>query len=147
MVDSMVSADSSQRPYLIRAMHEWMTDAGTTPHLVLDASVPGVQVPAEHVHDGKIVLNCGYSATRNLVLGNDEIAFEARFSGTPRRIVAPVAAVLGIITRENGEGILFAEPAAAAADAPPPNTVDGDNDTDPTPPPAGPGKSHLRIVK
>jgi len=126
-------------------MHEWMTDSGTTPHLILDASVPGVQVPAAHVHDGKIVLNCSYSATQNLVLGNDEIGFEARFSGTPHRIVAPVAAVLGIITRESGQGMLFGEHTQDVPDAPASDAAD--DDTDPKPPPAGPGKSHLRIVK
>ncbi len=34
---------TKQRPYLLRAMHEWMVDNGFTPHLVVDAKRDGVQ--------------------------------------------------------------------------------------------------------
>jgi len=110
----MPHQDLSQRPYLIRALHEWMTDNGKTPHLVLDATVSGLQVPLEHIQGGKIVLNCSYSATKNLVLGNDDIQFETRFSGKAHLIRAPMDSVLGIYARESGEGMLFAEQDAAA---------------------------------
>jgi stringent starvation protein B len=98
---------TKQRPYLIRAMHEWMVDNGLTPHIVADAAADGLRIPREYVKDGKIVLNVGYSATRALVLGNDEIVFEARFGGVPQQISVPVAAVLGIYARENGQGMIF----------------------------------------
>ncbi len=140
----MTQQDPSQRPYLVRAMHEWMTDTGKTPHLFLDATVSGVEVPAQHVQDGKIVLNCSYSATKNLVLGNDGIEFEARFSGTPHLIIAPMESVLGIYARESGEGMLFSEQ-EAGGDVP--ETSDSDDDEAPDPSPAGPGRSHLRVVK
>jgi len=128
-------------------MHEWMTDAGKTPHIVIDASIPGVQVPAEHIQDGKIVLNCSYSATRNLSLGNDDIEFEARFSGIPHLIRAPLESILGIYARETGEGMLFSE--QIEGETPPPSDTDDndDSDPDPDPDPAGPGRSHLRVVK
>ena len=77
---------SSQRPYLLRAMHEWMVDNGLTPHIVVDASSPNLNVPPENIKDDKVVLNVSYAATRGLVLGNDTVAFEARFSGVPRAI-------------------------------------------------------------
>jgi stringent starvation protein B len=110
---------TKQRPYLIRAMHEWMIDNGLTPHIVADASAPGIRVPEEHVKDGKIVLNVSYSATRALVLGNDEIAFEARFDGVSRQLNVPVPAVLGIYARETGQGMIF------SADEPsPPGSTD-----------------------
>jgi stringent starvation protein B len=121
-----------QRPYLIRAMHEWMVDNDLTPHIVADASVDGLQVPAEHVKDGKIILNVSHAATRGLVLGNDEIAFEARFNGVPRRLHVPVQAVLGIYARETGQGMVF-----SAEDAPPPEGGDA-------PPPSRPS---LKVVK
>jgi len=140
----MENQDSSQRPYLVRAMHEWMTDTGKTPHLVIDATVAGVQVPTQHIHDDKIVLNCSYSATRNLELGNDEIEFEARFSGTPHRIRVPIEAVLGIYARESGQGMLFSEHGAVDGQLKP---VATDDEDDQGPPPAGPGRSHLRVVK
>ncbi|RLA26640.1 MAG: ClpXP protease specificity-enhancing factor [Gammaproteobacteria bacterium] len=141
----MTSQDSSQRPYLVRAMHEWMTDTGKTPHLIIDAVAPGVQVPVEYVQDGKIVLNCSYSAIKNLVLGNDEVEFEARFGGVAHLIRAPIDSVLGIYARESGEGMLFSEQEVEAGQPP---MLDTDNDDDsPEPPPAGPGRSHLRVVK
>lgn len=137
----MSSATTSQRPYLLRAMHEWMTDNGHTPHLVVDASAPGVEVPEQHVTDGKIILNVSYAAVRDLDLGNDEISFEARFGGIPQRLLVPVGAVLGIYARETGRGMIFAaeedESAAVASAA---------ADVDDEPPPAG-GHPHLRVIK
>lgn len=99
----------SQRPYLLRAMHEWMTDSGQTPQIVVDASVEGVDVPKQHIQDGKIVLNISYSAVQNLHLGNDQIDFEARFAGTPCQIRVPTSAVLGIYARETSQGMVFSE--------------------------------------
>ena len=99
----------SQRPYLLRAMHEWMTDQGQTPHLVIDTSVVGVEVPEQHIRNGKIVLNISDAAVQYLHLGNDQIDFEARFAGTPYRVRAPISAVLGIYARETSEGMVFNE--------------------------------------
>lgn len=96
-----------QRPYLLRAMHEWMTDNGLTPHIVVDASSSDLTIPREHVKDGKLVLNVSYAATRELKMSNTRIEFEARFGGTPRWIEVPVGAVLGIYARETGQGMIF----------------------------------------
>lgn len=96
-----------RRPYLLRALHEWICDSGLTPHLVVDAESPGVQVPRAFVRDGKIVLNCSWGATNGLRLGNDEVTFGARFGGVAQSVVLPIAAVLGIYANETGEGIVF----------------------------------------
>ena len=72
---------TSSRPYLIRAIYQWISDNGMTPHLLVDVSVDGVQVPAEHVQNGKIILNIAPMAISGLVLGDEEITFSARFSG------------------------------------------------------------------
>jgi stringent starvation protein B len=112
-------------------MHEWMVDNGFTPHLVVDARNERVQVPKEHVKDGKIVLNVSHSATRGLTLGNDAVSFETRFGGVPRRLEIPVDAVLGIYARETGQGMIFGDddsPPGPGAPAPDPNS----------PKPAGP---------
>ena len=137
----MTDQDSSQRPYLVRAMHEWMSDNGKTPHVVLDATMPGVLVPPQHVKDGKITLNCSLNATRNLIIGNEQIEFETRFGGQSQVVFAPMEAVLGIYARESGEGMLFTEPHDDAEDG-----TDGDQPPDPPEPgPAGP--PNLRVVK
>jgi len=114
-----------RRPYLLRALHEWITDSGETPHLVVDAAAEGVSVPRQYVKDGKIVLNVSLSAARALKLGNDVVSFEARFGGVSHAVSVPVRAVLGIYARETGQGMIFPE---------------GDADPDPTEPPP-PGKS------
>jgi stringent starvation protein B len=106
---------------LLRAMHEWMVDSGFTPHIVVDAAHAGGQVPAEHVKEGKIVLNVSHSATRDLVLGNDTVSFEARFGGAPLKIAVPVGAVMGIYARETGEGMLFGEASPPTEPPAPPN--------------------------
>lgn len=97
---------SDVRPYLIRALYEWCTDNGYTPHIVV--SVDGsVRVPREYVKDGEIILNIGPDATGALRLGNDDIEFKARFSGIVRDIRIPVGRVLAIFARESGQGMGF----------------------------------------
>jgi len=99
----------SKRPYLLRAMHEWMTECGHTPHVIVDAEREGSQVPRAYVKDGKIVLNLSASATQRLRLGNEDVEFDARFSGVVHHVHFPISAVLGIYARETGEGMVFSE--------------------------------------
>ena len=104
-----MSTAPSKRPYLLRAMHEWMTDCGHTPHVIVDALRPDAEVPQAYVKDGKIVLNLSASATQRLQLGNEDIEFDARFAGVVHHVRVPIAAVLGIYARETGEGMVFSE--------------------------------------
>lgn len=97
------------RPYLVRAINEWIIDQGWTPHLLVNATWPGVQVPERFVEDGRIVLNINPAAVRELMLANAEVCFSARFAGTPHWVQVPMGAVLGIYARENGEGLFFDE--------------------------------------
>ncbi len=109
---------TSTRPYLIRAQHDWCTDNGFTPYIAVfvDASV---QVPREYVKNNEIVLNVGFEATSGLKLGNEFIEFKARFGGAAREIVVPVDHVVAIYARENGQGMAFPVPTAAATGEPP----------------------------
>lgn len=108
------------RPYLVRAINEWIIDQGWTPHLLVNAAWPAVQVPEAFVEDGRIVLNINPSAVRDLLLANTEVCFSARFAGTPHWVQVPIGAILGIYARENGEGLFFEEneysPDAPSAD-------------------------------
>lgn len=99
----------SRRPYLLRAMHQWMTDSGFTPHVIVNAEAPEAQVPRAYVRDGKIVLNLSYSATDALDIGNDWVQFAARFAGVVQQVRFPVSAVLGVYAKETGEGMVFSE--------------------------------------
>lgn len=103
----MSNPSRSKRPYLIRAMHEWMVDNLHTPHIVVDASFDGVNVPSEHIKDGKIILNISETAAHNLKLTNDAVSFRARFGGVPFDVWVPVRSVLGIYARETGQGMIF----------------------------------------
>ncbi|GMQ89564.1 MAG: ClpXP protease specificity-enhancing factor [Gammaproteobacteria bacterium] len=98
---------TSNRPYLIRAINEWLLDNQFTPHLLVNAGAPGVEVPNNFVQDGKIVLNIGPHAVEGLRITNEEVTFLARFSGVSQLISFPVSAVLGIYARENGRGMMF----------------------------------------
>lgn len=100
------------RPYMLRAFYDWLNDNELTPHLVVDATLPGVQVPFEFVQDGKIILNIASRAVGNLQLGNESITFNARFSGRPHLVIVPLYAVQEIYARENGVGTMFAPEAA-----------------------------------
>jgi stringent starvation protein B len=97
------------RPYLLRAIHEWIADNNLTPHLLADASFEGAVVPSQFVEDGKIVFNIGVRAVQSLQLRNDAVEFEARFGGTPMHVYLPILAVLAIYAKENGKGMIFTE--------------------------------------
>ncbi|MCW8330471.1 ClpXP protease specificity-enhancing factor [Photobacterium sp. SDRW27] len=105
-----------RRPYLARAFYDWLVDNDLTPHLVVDATLPGVKVPMEFVSDGQIVLNIAPRAVGNLELGNEAISFNARFSGRPHSVIVPMYAALAIYARENGAGTMFEPEPAYAAD-------------------------------
>ena len=126
---------TSNRPYLIRALYDWLVDNELTPYLLVDAQRDDVQVPTQYVEEGRIVLNVSPTAVRGLQLGNDLIAFEARFSGSAFSIALPPSAVLGVYARENGKGMLFPE-----------ETTDDPEPPQPEPSPTG-GKPSLKIVK
>ena len=84
---------TARRPYMLRAFYDWLVDNDLTPHLVVDATMPGVRVPVEFIQDGQIILNIAPRAVGNLELGNDAITFHARFSGRPHSVIVPVYAV------------------------------------------------------
>lgn len=128
-----------RRPYLLRAMHQWITDSGLTPQIMVDADFEGVDVPRAHVRDGRIVLNVSYDATRHLDLGNHWLSFEARFGGVARQLRLPVLAVQGIYARETGEGLMF--PAEGDAKPPP------EQPEPPASPSAPSGRPSLKLVK
>ncbi|MAA75410.1 MAG: ClpXP protease specificity-enhancing factor [Salinisphaeraceae bacterium] len=140
-----MSSLTSRRPYLIRAIYDWILDNDLTPHLLVAADAQGVEVPAQFVtEEGKITVNISPSAVHGLDLGNGYISFSARFSGQPYDVHVPPGAVLALYARENGEGMLFGE-------VEPP-----DPPTDPDAPPADDGpeadeparkRPHLKVVK
>ena len=95
------------RPYMVRALYEWLEDNLLTPYVMVDATQPNVDVPTEHINDGKIVLNIASQATGNLKIDNDYISFNARFGGVSRELWVPMSAVLGIYAKENSQGMFF----------------------------------------
>ena len=114
-----------KRPYLMRAMHQWITDCGNTPHVIVDAAREGTEVPRAYVKDGKIVLNLSDGATQRLKLGGDEVEFDARFAGVIHHVRFPMNAILGIYARETGEGMVFSEQDMAGAEAASANRTGG----------------------
>jgi stringent starvation protein B len=98
-----------KRPFLLRAMHQWITECGHTPHVIVDATREGSEVPRAYVKEGKIVLNLSEGATQRLRLGNEDVEFDARFAGIIHHVRFPVSAVLGVYARETGEGMVFSE--------------------------------------
>lgn len=127
-------AELSRRPYLLRAMVEWMIDCGHTPHAIVDANFEGVEVPRAFVNEGRIVLNISPSATQGLSISAEHLAFNARFSGVVHHVMVPVDAVLGVYARETGKGMVFQEEEAPDPDADPPESP---SPSDPAPGPTG----------
>lgn len=108
-----MSAIKPSRPYLLRALYDWVLDNDMTPHIAVDARVVGVQVPEQFVQDGQITLNIAPGAVQGLLIDDQGISFSARFGGVPMNVYAPMVAVLALFTRENGMGMGFGmEPGA-----------------------------------
>ncbi len=129
----MMTTMTSNKPYLIRAIYDWIVDNDLTPYLLVNTEYPGVEVPQEHVNGGRIVLNISPNACRGLHLENDRILFTARFSGLATQIVLSPGAVLAIYAKENGRGMEFGE--------------EYDGPTSPTVEKKGRGKPALKLVK
>ena len=118
---------TSNKPYLLRAIYEWVVDNDATPHVVLHADNPLVEVPQQFVENGKIVLNVSPSAAKDLLIDNNGLSFSARFGGKPYSIFAPIGAVLALYASETSEGLSF----------------DPEEFDDSTPPDDEPPKAHL----
>ena len=116
-------AMSSSVPYLLRAINEWILDNNYTPYLVVDATVSEASVPLEYVKDGQIVLNISPTAIRDLVMVNEHVMFNGRFGGIAHEIYVPMAAVLGIVSKENGEGMWFPKEEDDSQPEPPKKTL------------------------
>lgn len=110
---------TSVRPYLVRALVEWIADNGQTPHVVVDCSIAGVQAPVERAESGKLVLNVSAGATRNLAIGDDWLDVDCRFGGEPVHVRSPVGAVVAVYSRESGMGMAFEAEEPASDDSPP----------------------------
>ncbi|MGY0556377.1 MULTISPECIES: ClpXP protease specificity-enhancing factor [unclassified Lysobacter] len=108
---------TSHRPYLLRALYEWIADNGMTPHLLVDANAPDVRVPVSAVSDGRIVLNIADRAVSALEMSNESIRFSARFGGVSQSISVPVGAVLAIYARETGHGMALPDDVGAGSAA------------------------------
>jgi stringent starvation protein B len=135
----------SSRPYLVRALYEWIVDNDCTPHLLVNAEFAGVQVPPGFASDGQIVLNVSPSAVRHLHMDNDAVSFEGRFGGVPQSLYIPSAAVLAIYARENGQGMVFEVESSLAED----EESEGPDDQWPPDgePPRPSGRPSLKVVK
>jgi len=142
-------AMTSNRPYLLRAIYDWITDNSLTPYVLVDASREGVRVPPQVIKNGQVVLNLAMRAVANLDLGNEWISFQARFSGVSQSILIPVQAVLALYAQENGQGMMF--PAEdGGGDMPPPDDGGepaGGAEGGPESDRPKRGAPHLRVVK
>ncbi len=98
---------TSHRPYLVRALNEWILENNCTPYILVNAFETGVLVPQSFVKDGQIVLNISPIAVQGLMITNEGIEFNGRFGGIPTRVYVPTAAILGIYAKENGQGMIF----------------------------------------
>jgi stringent starvation protein B len=133
---------NSSRPYLLRAIYDWVIDNNLTPYVMVDAMMPNVAVPERFIEDGKIILNIAPHAVGGLSLGNDAVEFDARFSGVAQHVYVPVLAVKAIYAVENGRGMVFSE------DDDPSEPADGDSDNGGDQSSSkGSGGSHLKVVK
>jgi len=134
-------AMTSSRPYLLRALNEWIVDNGATPQILVDSHHPGLSVPDSVRTRKKIVLNIAPGAVRDLEIDNDYVSFVARFGGVSHGVIVPLAAVQAIYARENGQGMMFPD-------------VDDDEDTAPAgdsdksrKKPSDRGKPDLKVIK
>lgn len=137
---------TSSRPYIARALYEWIVDNGCTPYVLVDANSRGVVVPNDYVKEGQIVLNISPMAVRSLEIGNEALTFAGRFGGEALTVHVPMAGLMAIYARENGQGMVFE---AEAASEPEENSGRGADVSEPprSPKPSKPRKPSLKVVK
>ncbi len=142
---------TSTRPYFVRALYEWILDNQCTPYLLVNALYPSVQVPQEHVNDGRIILNLSPGAIRGLVMDNERVEFSARFGGVSRSLYLPIGSVLAIYAKENGRGMFFDENEFPVPEQATPTAVSPTQTDEPGPEGDGSGKGRkrasLKVVK
>jgi len=131
----MAGEMTSNRPYLLRALYEWISANRMTPHILVDAAIDGVDVPEQAVQKGKVILNIDRAAVHDLDMANEWLSFNARFSGKRYEVKVPLEAVLAIYAKENGQGMMFAQ---EEGNLPPTGPGTGDNE---------PPRPHLKLVK
>ncbi|MFW6094508.1 MAG: ClpXP protease specificity-enhancing factor [Pseudomonadota bacterium] len=133
----MAESKKPKRPYLLRALYDWVVDSELTPYVLVDAEVEGVVVPGEFVQDGRIVLNVAPHAVRDLALDEKALICNCRFGGKPFEVYLPMASIQAIYARETGEGMVFE-----------PEEFPGPPESGPEEPPPKPsGGGHLKVVK
>jgi stringent starvation protein B len=130
------------RPYLMRALNEWILENDCTPYVLVDAGMPGVQVPEDYVDNGQIVLNISMSAVKSLLIDDDGLSFNARFGGVPIDLYVPMVAILAIYAKENGQGMVFGNEAGAPDPTKPPEPAKPKRDEKPAK-----ARPSLKVVK
>jgi stringent starvation protein B len=126
---------TSHRPYLLRALYEWILDNDATPYIIVNTAASDVSVPDGHAQNDRIVLNISPRSVRNLAIDNERVEFDGRFGGRPFHVGAPVGAVLAIYAKETGAGMAFET-----------DTAGDEPNGEPQPKHPAPG-GHLRVVK
>ena len=109
---------TSNKPYLIRALYEWLVDNDATPHIMVNTTIDDVMIPNGIDKDGQVVLNIATRSVQGLEMENTHIAFTARFSGAAHNIYIPINAIMAIYSMEDGQGMMFAEDTSIKADSP-----------------------------
>jgi stringent starvation protein B len=146
-------AMTSSRPYIMRALYEWILDNECTPYVLVNALAPDVEVPTQYVKDGQIVLNISPTAVVDLVINNEAMFFNGRFGGISTDVYVPMMAITGIYARENGQGMVFDSDESPAPEPPTPPPGSGPKPTGPRPVPVSIGgdpkarKPSLKVVK
>ena len=139
---------TSSRPFIVRALYDWIIENDCTPYILVNAFADAVAVPQEHVKDGQIILNISPSAVQDLLISGEAVDFDGRFAGIPKRVYVPMAAVMGIYAKENGQGMIFDSEANLPNPPTPTGTDDPSDKQGSGPKPSGPNKKPaLRVVK
>lgn len=139
---------TSSRPYIVRALYDWILENDCTPYIVVNAFEDDVEVPQEHVKDGQIILNISPSAVQDLFIRDEAVEFDGRFAGIPKRVFVPISSVMGIYAKENGQGMIFDPEGRMPRPPSPTGTDDSRKSAGSDPQPLKPKKKPaLRVVK
>ncbi len=135
---------NSSRPYIIRALYDWILENQCTPYVLVDAFGEGVEVPQDHVKDGQIILNISPIAVQSVSISNEAIEFNGRFGGIPKKVLVPIKYILGIYAKENGQGMIFESDELPEPPDPPEELLNRKKKGSSN---KGPTKPSLKIVK
>jgi stringent starvation protein B len=92
--------------YLINAIYQWCIDSHLTPHILVVNNEDLIsQLPKNYSSSKELIFNISNTAVKNLIIGNNNVEFNAMFNGTVCLLNIDIKNILYIFAKEVNNGV------------------------------------------